>query len=139
MVIILDGNSEIGAHVRSDLGYLFRTFVKIKSIFFSQIRPFLILTCATYSELPCSINVLWMQYCYGSCFLTGQTSFIFAYYIVICAVWMNVLSNVLLGVVISTFTERYPIAVKVLVSKIFKFDSSSIVSPGYACLWIVQP
>ena len=55
MLLISDGNSEIGAHVRSDLCYLIclRHLIKPSSvtnrIFF---LPIFLHTCATYSELP---------------------------------------------------------------------------------------
>ena len=60
MVLLLDGNSEIGAHVRSNLFYLIwlKTFDQLenshKSDIFSLERP--IFLCATWSELPPNIS-----------------------------------------------------------------------------------
>ena len=62
MVLILDGNSEIGAHVWSDLGYLIRLIclmhIKQSKIFFLQIRPIFRHACAICSELPSNLSTM---------------------------------------------------------------------------------
>ena len=51
MVLILDGNSEIGAHVRSDLCYLIRWRAVTNRIFSSE-KNYFHYACATCYELP---------------------------------------------------------------------------------------
>ena len=63
MVLILDGNSEKGAHVRSHLCYLiclmhlFRSITVINQMFFSE-KPIFHHACATCSELPSTIGTM---------------------------------------------------------------------------------
>ena len=56
MVLILDGNSEIGAHVWSDIGYS----IRLSHLFSARAITNLILlhTCATCSELPSNISTM---------------------------------------------------------------------------------
>ena len=64
MAIIIDGNSEIGAHARSNLCYLncLRHLIRLRAIknliFFLQERPIFLDTCATCSELPSNISTI---------------------------------------------------------------------------------
>ena len=64
MVIILDGNSEIDARVRSNLCYLTCPRHSIRSrpfalrMFFSPKIPIFPHACATYSELPRNISTM---------------------------------------------------------------------------------
>ena len=63
MVLILDVNSEIGAHVRRNwLFGLFNAFYKIesshKSDNFSPKRPIFLYACATHSEKPSYIRTM---------------------------------------------------------------------------------
>ena len=51
MVIILDGNSDIGAHVRRNLCFLSRSRAVTNLIFFSE-RPIFLHACAPCFELP---------------------------------------------------------------------------------------
>ena len=59
---ILYGNSEMGAHMRSNLCNLIylRHFIRSREDtnrdFFSPKRPFSLQSCATYSELPSNIS-----------------------------------------------------------------------------------
>ena len=54
--ILLDGYSEIGSHVRSNL--CLRHLIRSRAVtnFFSPKRPTFIYACATYSELPSNIS-----------------------------------------------------------------------------------
>ena len=56
MVLILDGNSEIDAHARSNLSYLIcsRPLIRlaVTNRIFPRKRPIFPYTCATCSELP---------------------------------------------------------------------------------------
>ena len=59
----LDGNSEIGAHVRSNLCYLtcFRHLISSRAVtnrFFSPKRPLYLYACAKRSELPSNISTI---------------------------------------------------------------------------------
>ena len=58
MVLILDGNSDIGAHVNNQ--YLSFDLIKgsHKVGFFSQKIPVLFHACATYSVLPYNISAM---------------------------------------------------------------------------------
>ena len=64
MVLVLDGNSETGAHIRSTVCflYLFKAFDWIESShkadFFSPKRPTFIYVCATCSELPSNMRTM---------------------------------------------------------------------------------
>ena len=66
MVLVLDGNSEIGAHVRSNLFplFMFKAFGQIESIsqieiyFISLKRPICLHACATCFELPSHIGTM---------------------------------------------------------------------------------
>ena len=62
MVLILDGNSKIGAHVITLLFGLFKAFDYIgssrESDFFSPTRPIFLHACATYSKLPSNISTM---------------------------------------------------------------------------------
>ena len=60
----LDGSSEIGAHVRSNLCYLIclraleRSTAFTEVIFSSEKKIFFSSACATYSEIPSSISTM---------------------------------------------------------------------------------
>ena len=62
MVLLLDGNSKIGAPVRSNLCYLIclrhliRSVTVANLIVFLQIRHIFLHTCAACSELPCKAS-----------------------------------------------------------------------------------
>ena len=62
MVLILDGNLEIGAHVGSNLCYLicFRHLIISRvitnRIFYTKKKLIFLHVCATYSELPSDIQ-----------------------------------------------------------------------------------
>ena len=64
MVHILEGDSEIGAHVRSKLGFriclrhLIRSRLVTNRIFFSAKRPIFLHACATCSELPSKVSIM---------------------------------------------------------------------------------
>ena len=64
MLLVLDGYSEIGAHIGSNLCYLICSWLMIRSrevtnrIFVILKDGFSIHTCATYSELPYNIVTL---------------------------------------------------------------------------------
>ena len=62
MVLILDGNSEIDAHVRSNFCYLICwRLIRFKAAtkrFFSRKRPILLHSCATFSESPSHIRTM---------------------------------------------------------------------------------
>ena len=60
MVFILDGNSEIGVHVRSNICFfdLCKAFDKIEIVFLSPKRPIFLHACETCSELPCNISTI---------------------------------------------------------------------------------
>ena len=56
MVLILDGSSEIGAHVWRDLGVLIRLIHLWRSRAATNLKIFLH-TCVTCSELPSNIGI----------------------------------------------------------------------------------
>ena len=64
MVLIIDGNSAIGAHVRSNFCYLIclrhaLTQRAVKNrFFFSSIRAIFLHPCATYPELPTNTSTM---------------------------------------------------------------------------------
>ena len=78
IVVLLDGNSEIIAHVRSNLFYLIcirhliRSICK-KSEFFSLKRSFFLQACSTCSKLPSNIRTMGIKL-NGQPFLSGRSS-----------------------------------------------------------------
>jgi len=69
MVLILDGNSEMGAHVRSNLCYLisFRHLIRLREYVFIRKGFFFVHTCTVCSEFPSNFSTMvsfenWKQY-----------------------------------------------------------------------------
>ena len=76
MALVVDGNSEIGAHIRCTLFYLISfmhlvgskavTFMAVTDRFYSPNRPSFLHACATCSELPsntmCMNRIEHLQY-----------------------------------------------------------------------------
>ena len=64
MVLTLDGNSEISAHVRSNLNYLirYRQLIRSKAVtnrnFFCSEKTYFLYACETCSELPSNISTM---------------------------------------------------------------------------------
>ena len=82
MVLNLDGNSEIGAHVRSNLCYLIcfiESSHKLNS-FFPRKDLIFLHTCVTFSELPSNIKTVTIRESAikvaGYCFTSGKNALI---------------------------------------------------------------
>ena len=65
MVLILDGNSEIDAHVRSNLCYVISSghsnrYRSVTNLMFYPKRPVFFHACATCSEIPSNISAMLM-------------------------------------------------------------------------------
>ena len=66
MVLVLEGNTEIGAHIRSNLCFLmFKAFDVIKGSdksYFFTMKALSLHACATCSELPSNISIMkWIE------------------------------------------------------------------------------
>ena len=70
MVLILDGYSEIGAQVRSDLGYLIclRHLFKSRTVTNLKESHIFLHTCAKCSELPSNISTMSFLF-YALCYV----------------------------------------------------------------------